>query len=403
MPLPMPMPTQSLYQPGRQSVWPIFPQTGIPALMQDPRNGAVYQNPAHSQQKWYWLFINATSPHLTIPASALGVTAAFTPGLEDGDLGDFEIVKFNSTYDANGRRAAVRIYDSFMDRFLMNGPVCADFVFGNTEYPGQLYESLFVPASTSLVMYWDSLDAAQVLTCLTAQGRRFMGCADREALWQAFRSRRTHPYWLTFDQGAQVAVPAGTTVQATMTVPAGFDFDAWSLMDDTVNQADTTAPVEYTIRMYEGTSGRSLFGTTTPDAVEISNVAAKTRSVTGVQQGRLRAVGNPNMMTFTHLFPQRTQIQVEITAPGGTDIFCRLAMHGQAIYAQRCTPDQTHMTQQSYGYQPVPGACGQPALPPGYFPGQFQPAPGAQPPPVLGPGYGAISPVPQYPLNGWRR
>ena len=397
-----PAPTASLFHPGAaQPMWPIFPQTGIPAMVAAP-DGAVYQNPAWSQQKWYWLFINANSPHLTVPLNARGTTAAFTPGLEDGTLGDFEIVKLNSTYSANGRRAAVRIQDTYADRWLMNGPVCADFVFGNTEYPGQLYETIFLPASTSLAMYWDSLDAASVLTCLTAQGRRFMGCQDREALWTAFNNRRTHPYWLTFDQGAQIAVPAGTTVTRTMTVPAGGDFDAWSLMDDTVNQADTTAPVEYTLRMYEGTSGRSLFGTATPDAVEISNVAAKSRAVTGVQQGRLRAVGNPNMLNFTHQFPQRTQIQVEITAPGGTDIFCRLAFHGQMIYASRCQPSpDLHLLQPQAAYMPVPGApCGPVGYPTGpQYPGAQQTAPA----PILGPGYGAMSPVPQYPMGGYRR
>ena len=396
-----PAPTASLFHPGAaQPMWPIFPQTGIPAMVAAP-DGAVYQNPAWSQQKWYWLFINANSPHLTVPLNARGTTAAFTPGLEDGTLGDFEIVKLNSTYQTAGHAAAVRIQDTFMDRWLMNNPVSAHCVFGVTEYPGQLYESIFVPASTSLQMYWYDIRGAEIITCLTAQGRRFMGCQDRVALWQVFRERRTHPYWLTLDQATngEVAIAANTTAQFTMTVPAGFDFEAWSLMDDTVQTADLTTPSEYTIKMFEGMSGRSLFGVTTPDAVEISNVAAKTRAVTGVQTNRLRAVGNPNIFTFTQRIPSKTQIQVEITSPAATAIRVRLAIHGRAIYAQQCAPSNLHLIQQPVGYMPVPGApsC---QYPPAFQqqPQQFQ----QQPQAFLGPGYGATSPVPQYPMGRLR-
>jgi hypothetical protein len=406
-------PTQPLSLPRGNGMWPIFPQTGIPALMQDPRTGVVFQNPAHDMQKWYWLFVNASSPHVTIPVNSAGVSAAFSPGLDDGTLGDFEIVKFNSTYDASLRRTAVRMRDAFLDRWLMNNPVDADFVFGTTEYPGQLFESIFVPASVSLEMYFYDIYGAQVITCPTAQGRRFMGCQDRAALWHSFQERRTHPYWLTLDQATtgQVTVLAGETEQFTMTVPAGADFEAWSLMDDTCLASDNTTPAEYTIRMFEGMSGRSLFGTSTPEAVEISNVAAKTRQVTGVSGNRLRAVGNPNMLTFTHKLPGRTQIQVEVTA-GGSDLVVRLAIHGRLIYAQKCVPNApVDLLQQSVAYMPVPGAscfpnpCGAQGGAPVPMPMQFPP--GGQLPPgaFLGPGYGAAAAGPGFGpgVSGFRR
>ena len=137
-------------------------------------------------------------------------------------------------------------------------------------------------------------------------------------------------------------------------------------------------------------------------------MAAKTRTVTGVLNNRLRACGNPNMFTFTHKLPARTQVQVEVTA-GASDILVRLAMHGRMIYAQKCTPDPVHMIQPAVGYMPVPGAqcapqqgwCGVPPQP--SFTAYPQGPNGIVQAPILGPGYGAISPVPQYPLNGWRR
>lgn len=409
-----PMPTQAIYQPGRQSVWPIFPMTGIPAVIQDPRTGAVYQNPKKSTQKWYWLFSQPdTEVELAVGAvEQVGLTAQ----LEEGSLGDFEAVKLCSLQSVAGARFAARIYDSFLDRWLSNGPVASDLMFGVPEYPGTLYETIFVPASTALVFQLTNLESVQVDVTLGMQGRRFMGCGPREAIWQVFKNRKTHAYWLTFDQGPEIEVDGNSTAQATMTVPAGCDFDAWILMDDTVDSA-TNAPAEYNLRLLEGQSGRSLFGTATPEYMPISIVAAKTRAVTGVNGNRLRAVGNPNALTFTHLFQRKTQVQVEIDNPNADPIKVRLAFHGQAIYADDCgIPNPERLLEEPVGYMPVPQPCGPSAC--GVQPSftSFQPGgagqavvnlPPAQPQPrpILGPGYGAGIFGPQVPppnMQGWR-
>lgn len=418
-----PMPTQAIYQPGRPSIWPIFPQTGIPAVIQDPRTGAVYQNPKKSTQKWYWLF---TSPDVEVTLGVgdvqqLGATAQ----LEEGSLGDFECVKLNALTDPEAGRFACRIFDTFLDRWLSNGPVASDLMFGVPEYPGTLYETIFVPASTALVFQVQNLEAVDLDVSIGLQGRRFMGCGPREAIWRAFKDRKTHPYWLTFDEGPELTVAANSTANATMTVPAGCDFDAWILMDDT-EAPGTGNPAEYNLRLFEGQSGRSLFGTATPVTVPISLVAAKTRNVTGVNGGRLRAVGNPNALTFTHLFQRKTQVQVEIDNPNAFEIRVRLAFHGQAIYADDCgLGNPERLLEETVGYMPVPQPCGpsgacQPSFT-AYLPGgqgqAMVPSGGVMsvPPngvmnvrPVLGPGYGAVAPgpimqPPQPGMQGWRR
>lgn len=352
----------TIYQPGatgKNGMWPIFPSVPTSALMQDPRTGAVWQNPLKSRQKWYWLVGNEYQLTLE-PGNVQSVL--LSPGLEDGTLGDFEMVKLVSYNTGTNTRFACRIFDPFLDRWLSNAPVASDFMFGVPEYPGTFYESIFIPASTNLELQIQSLEADAFAICIAGSGRRFMGCGPRDQIWQAFRDRKTHPYWLTFDTGPEFVVAANSTGRATMTVPAGGDFDAWTLMDDSYRTSNK-AVAEYSINILEGSSGRSMLGLPPGESsAEISIIAAKSRLVSGVNGDRLRAVGNPTVMTFTHLFPARTQVQLDLVNPNAFEITVRLAFHGQMIYAGQCPPGDPseRMLETPVGYMPVPGAqpCG---------------------------------------------
>lgn len=361
-------------------VLPVLPQTGIPSVLKAP-DGQLYVNPRKSSEKWNWITAPCSATALAATIAANGqLQIGATPGLEQGSLGDAEYVKMIAT--ATGR-FATQIYDPFLDRKYSNQPVAMDLMWGAAaELPAVLFESIFSPAATTLQLSLTDLSGAENTIRMDFSGRRFLGCGPRVDLFNAFRSRRTHPYWLTFDQGPQVAIAASTTTRLTMTVPADCDFEAWSLMDDTTVNS-TGAPAEYEIRILEGTSGRSMLGVPNGLSVPISLVAAKSRDVTGVAGGRLRAVGNPFIMTFSHLFQRTTQIQIDIVNTNAFQIDARLAFHGRALYTPGKAPaEMLHLLEavtdkptprESQGAPPAaPQApIGAPAPSPGYSQNQY--------------------------------
>lgn len=359
----------------------IHPGTGTPAVLRHPHTGELWLNPHKADEAWCWLVAtpdSKTTLSCVIPANSQLQVGA-TPEPEDGAAGDMEILKLMAT--STGRFAA-RILDPFLNRWYSNQPITANLLFGSGDLPSVLYETLYLAASSTLAIQLLDLSAAENTVKMSFAGRRFTGCGDRESLWRAFTARKTHPYWLTFDQGPQVAIAASTTTRLTMTVPADCDFEAWSLMDDTTVNS-TGAPAEYEIRILEGTSGRSMLGVPNGLSVPISLVAAKSRDVTGVAGGRLRAVGNPFIMTFSHLFQRTTQIQIDIVNTNAFQIDARLAFHGRALYTPGKAPaEMLHLLEavtdkptprESQGAPPAaPQApIGAPAPSPGYSQNQY--------------------------------
>jgi len=366
---PVPYATQNFMRPhGGVQAGMVFPQTGVPALLRDPRDGTLYTNQKKASEKWNWLTAPGSGTALNATIAANGqLQIGMSPGLEEGSLGDAELVKM---IGQSTGRFATRIYDPFLDRWYSNQPVASDLMWGAAaELPAVLYESIFSPASTTLGLQISDLSGLSNTLQLDFAGRRFLGCGPRSHIWDAFRSRKTHPYWLTLDQGSQVTVAAATTQRFTMTVPAECDFEAWTFMDDTTNNA-TGAVAEYEIRLFEGASGRSLIGAPASVSVPISLIAAKSRTVAGVAGGRLRAVGNPFVMTFSHLFQRKTQVQIDVVNTNAFAIDVRLAFHGRVLYTPGCPPDDTlRMLEPVVGQMQVPqvlGTQGQPAPQNGY-------------------------------------
>ena len=329
---------QSLTQPNRQSMWPtpVFPQADIPALIQDPVTGEVFLNSRKSIQKWCYL---SSAPYqVSIPIDGT-LPVTLTPPLEDGNAGDMEIVKLMSTSIGNGLhgRFSVVLEDAVTQRKFMNNPISSNCVFGNSQLPFTLYETIFLPATANLIAYCRNLESFSALTThIVAEGRRFVGCGQRQQLQQAFYQRRSFPYWLTFDSIVPgvggVTVAANSTTSYTMTVPSSGDFNCWLIMDD--------SPTDYQIRIMESTSGRSLMlGTGENGQGRLScqnTVASTTRTVLGFPNNRLRSANTPHAWTFTHMFKRGSQISVELTNTTAFDINVRLCFHGQLIQYQDC-------------------------------------------------------------------
>jgi hypothetical protein len=253
----------------------------------------------------------------------------------------------------------------------MNAAVANNLVFGTSFLPFGLFETIFLPATTSLAAQVTDLSGAANDIRLVMSGRRFTGqCGPKAALQGPFMSRRTHVYWLTFDTGPDVVLPAaaaGTVTTATMTVPYGADFEAWLIMDDST----VTAEDAVSVRILEGTSGRILMDR--PLSLR-QFVASPTLAVAGFPGGTARASGFPFAWTFTHLFQRSTQVQIEFTNNTALAQTIRLAFHGRLVYYGDC-PDsgmdlnQRRLLQQPYMPMPAPPGylpCSPAGPPPGY-------------------------------------
>lgn len=371
----------------RPQVWPspVFPQADIPALIQNPCDPEqIFLNTAKRNAQWIYL---ASSPYPAALSNADSVTnLSITPPLDEGNSGDAELVYLMST---STDRFGIQLSDTWTNRKYSNGFVANNLVFGTPTAPFVLYESWFLPATTSLTAIVQNLGSGSNDVRIVAAGRRFTGsCGPKALLQRPFINRKTHPYWLTFDNGPEVTLAASTTTSYTMTVPSSADFLCWAVMDDST----VTAEDAVTVRILEGTSGRILMN----QALSLRQfVAAPTLSVSGFPGNTLRAAGFPFTMMFTHLFPRNTQVIIEATNSAVSAQTLRIAFHGQLIYNTPCdptypNPENTRMLQQPFMPMPAPPnwiPCGMPTGAPMQAPQQMppqmmQPAPAPMPQPA---------------------
>jgi hypothetical protein len=420
---------QTLSQPHRASMWPtpVFPQADIPTLIQDPMTGEVFLNPRKTTQKWCYL---SSNPYpVTLSSTGATLPVSLTPPLEDGNSGDVEIVKLMAKAAVSGsgvegaNRFGVVLEDTVTQRKFMNNPICSNLVFGNAQFPFTLYETIFLPATSNLIAYCTNYESSSNAIRIVAEGRRFVGCGPRQQLQQAFYQRRSHPYWLTFDNlgtssGANggVTVAANSTTTYTMTVPSSGDFNCWLIMDESTT--------DYHVRILETTSGRSLMlgpGENGQGRISCKDMVASTRyGVTGFPNNLLTAANTPHAWTFTHTFKRGTQISFELTNTTGSQIVVRLALHGQLVYYQDCPnmidPDRARILQNAMVPMPAPanwlpcaapGCTPAPEPIPGILPSGVAPAtnpinsPYYVPPPAAAPQNNA-PPTQQGPvLNPW--
>lgn len=344
---------QTTYTQGRASVWPtpIFPQADIPALIQDPCTKAVYLNPVKGDVDAFY----ASCSPFPAPITASGgiVPCAITPPQINSDQGDMEIVKLMST--STGRFSAL-ITDNWTNRQYMNKPVANNLVFGTAQLPMNLYETMFIPSTNSLSILCTDLSGGANDIRIVAQGRRFMGgCGGQQALQTPFISRRTHPYWLTFDNGPEVTLAANAVAtQFTMTVPTSADFLCWLALDDST----VTAEDAVTVQLLEGNSGTILMDRALSLRQFVAGPTLGAGANTGFMGGTARASGFPFSWTFTHLFKRGTQVVLQCFNAAGAPQTLRFALHGQLIYYGSCpstgAPDAERMRLLSQPYMPMP-------------------------------------------------
>lgn len=341
--------TASFYgdRPGDAS-FPVLPMRDIPAIRTAP-DGSTWLNKAKDAQKWFYL--GAEAFPLAIGANGRAVTSWVAPP-EENLRGDLEIVKLMSTQDGD---FAVELTHASTNRQLMNAPVFHEFVFGTSQLPATMFETLVLETTTPLNIVAQDLSGAPNNVNLVCAGRRFLDWGrgiDREAFLRSYYTRRTHPYWLTFDDGPQFALNAGQAVEVVATVPGRADFECWQMM--------TQATGTYNIELLEGRSARAIQSQAFDAA---SFIASPSVAVAGFPGGRVRASGFPFVLSFTHMWKRNTRVRIRLTDTSGAPNTVRFAMHGRLVYYDEVEPYAPNVNRgQSLppvqGRRPVPPARG---------------------------------------------
>jgi len=246
---------ENIYNRKSNVLLPIYPQNMVPSLihvpeqMPDGRQGLhTYLNPVWDAVKVYYLPTNPAAPALAAGGAAI---VGMTTPAEENLRGDLEIF---SLMGLSTGRFSVQITHGGLNKLFSNQPVANNLVFGTGRFPGRPFESIFLETNMTLTFALTDLTGAPNTIRLTTQGRRFLNYdlpgLDKASIAEAMYRRRSHPYWLTFDAGATVAVGAGATATFPMTVPGSCDFECAYALDDSDG--------DYLIEVFEGRSGRSL-------------------------------------------------------------------------------------------------------------------------------------------------
>jgi hypothetical protein len=303
----------------------INPYANIPLLVSGP-GGQTFVNRAKYAQKVY--HASAQDYPLSLTALARKRTQILINGDQGGD-GDTHLYYLMASSTG---KFSVTMTHTALSRRLMNGPVESSLIFGNGVLPGRLLSPIFVPATTSLDIECVDLSNSSNDIRLSGIGMQlvdpmanFSGitATDRRG---HYLDPMKHPYWLTFDSGAeQTLTGTSTTDSFTLTVPSVADFNCWGLLHR-ISANDATCEI------FEGNRRRLLNQPT-----RLSEISSKTLSITGMPDSLVPAASMPMYWPFTHLFQRGTTINVRLTATAGTPSVA-LALVGELIYYPASPP-----------------------------------------------------------------
>lgn len=316
-----------------------------PFAVIDPQfcaGGKNYVNKLKFAQKIFMLG-NQSRP-FTVDANGRGRTV-LKPPADQGDQGDLEAwyLVANSTGAFSAELKAVAL-----NRNLSNVPVESTLMFGNsTRFPGRLIQPLYLPAQTDLEVEVQDLSGSSNTIRLTLMGHQLLdphaalGVTARELRRRAIhRAAESHPYWLSFDDGAQVTVGASSTATKNCTVPTSGDLNCWGLV------GRATDPDNLTIEIFEG-QRRALMD----QALTFSDIVACTRTNANWEDGIMPAASVPFVFPFTHLFERGTTLQIKLTDTSGNANVVSLAFPGQLLYNKSAYPPRQPAAMAGYrGY-----------------------------------------------------
>lgn len=283
--------------------------------------GPIHVNSGKFAQKWLWLTANnAASGYATTIAANQRNRIALSPPPDQGGSGDASLSMWWAA--STGAFAVQATALGLGSTKLSNQPVESTLLFGsNPNLPGRLLQPIFVPATTSLDLELVDLSGAENTVRIVGKGYQFvdpktlMG-KTQEEIRRASYNPNVVPFFMTWDNGAQVTVTANQTMSFTMTVPSEGDFNAFGIL------GRATSITGLTLQIYEGNRRRLM-----DRPIRLDQVIAYTNAVANQNAASL-----PLYCDSTHLFERKTQITFELTDSSGSDNVVSLCMPGQLVY-----------------------------------------------------------------------
>lgn len=286
----------------------------IDAIFKEVIDGQEYTfiNPAKDAVKPIWHGVDTANNQVALAANGSLITT-LTVFPEENLRGDSELYKILSTHTGP---YTLSINHLGINKLLMNQPIHVSMVAGTAQLPFTMFESLFVETNQSLQLIFSDISGAPNTIFFNMYGRRFIaydipGMAKEKILYEAY-SRKTHPYWLTFDQPLVIA--ANATATGNMSLTGEADMEVWQFLN-----ASTGA---FQFEIFEGRSGRPI----TSFPVHSAN-GFGTTGVSGSGQF-------PFLAIESWLVKRQTTLRFRITDLSGAPNTIRVALHGRLIYYQ---------------------------------------------------------------------
>jgi hypothetical protein len=313
----------------------------VPALDYDEESGVFAISPAKAGVKWAWQpgRLNNTFPAVLTPNQATDINVKTTP--EDGNRGDTEVIAFLLTSTG---RVAIQPYVPVLDKQLSNVPLSSSLMFGTSQLPALLAQTLYSYPSVDWTLAVRDLTGVANTISPVLFGRRFVDRkrAREDDLRQAqLISRFMHAYWIgpsTGFTGAGVLVPGGPevalapggTVTLEYPVPGDAAFDCRWILDDSTST--TGLEPLLTAQIFEGDRGSPL--NDVPMSWRDFLASPTTLAVAGAPSGGFfRAASLPSPGgCWSHLFERATKIRVTFVSTDAGTITLRTAFAGTAIY-----------------------------------------------------------------------
>lgn len=291
----------------------------IPTLV--PYQGKSYINPRKRHQKQVWV---SNPAGFQVPANQQLPTTLTAPR-DQGRDGDVELWAIHATSTG---RFAVQFELQAWDRRLSNQPVESSLIFGASHLPGRFLESIFIPSSSALKINCQDLSGNANTIALTGFGQQLQA-PSRTLSEQARIAAKSyhHPFWLTWDAGAQIALTASQNVTRNMTVPGDAHFEAFGW----VARSDGA----FSLEVFEGNQ-RSCFQ---PQGVIPSGrVIATTGQLTSDGAVAVPAASLPTIFPTSWLLAPNTTLRFSVTDTSVAGNNVSIALFGRLLYFSELPP-----------------------------------------------------------------
>lgn len=333
----------------------------VPTLLySDPRRGGdgrVRINPDKERVSWNWIAASLNGVHpFTIPTTATRIANLTIDAQGDRKAGEFEASTLLMTSSVSRVAVTPTIYTPTLTRQLSNVNIESTLMFGTSQLPGLLPQSIFCMPKTSWRFLIQNL-GEQTSVAPVVFGRRFDECgqAFREKLHRrAEMLQYCYPFWIGPQNpgdnnytGPEFNLAPGQQAVVTFPVDSNGDFLMLAMLDgSTYTDGSGAGSVQVTADVTENVTKRSFINLpsegTNLGLDWVQQLACPTVSVTGFPAGgliRAFSLRSPRGCWGT-LVPRNTQVVIRFrSAESANTITLRVALFGYMIQAQQ-PPDR---------------------------------------------------------------